>query len=163
MTGAVAAQGSLQIVAIFFILWAAGTAGDSTNYWIGRLAGEKAFGRFLNRKYLERTHQFYEKYGANTIVLARFVPIVRTFAPFVAGWARCAYRRFVTTAFWVNCCGSDFHLRSYFFATFHCQQHFLAGDRRHHTDFCDAALVENLRTSWRSRRPDPLVLGPGHL
>ncbi|NLO74780.1 MAG: DedA family protein [candidate division WS1 bacterium] len=103
VTGAVAAQRSLQVVAVFFILWAAGTAGDSTNYWIGRLAGEKAFGRFLNRKYLERTHQFYEKYGANTIVLARFVPIVRTFAPFVAGVGQMRYRRFVTYSVLGNC------------------------------------------------------------
>jgi membrane-associated protein len=73
--------------------------GDSVNYWIGSLLGPRIFRgekiRFLNPKHLERTHEFYERYGAKTIVLARFVPIVRTFAPFVAGMGRMTYRKFM--------------------------------------------------------------------
>ena len=103
VTGAVAAKGSLNVVAVFFLLWAAGVAGDSSNYWIGRLAGEQAFGRFLNRKHLDRTHKFYEKYGSSTIIMARFVPIVRTFAPFVAGVGEMPYRRFLTFSLLGNC------------------------------------------------------------
>ncbi len=80
------------------ILWLAGVCGDSTNYWIGRFIGPRAFhsnSRLLNKKHLERTHHFYEKHGASTVIVARFVPIVRTFAPFVAGIGAMHYRRFV--------------------------------------------------------------------
>lgn len=83
---------------LLLILWLAGCCGDSTNYWIGRFIGPRAFrsnSRLLNRKHLERTHEFYEKYGASTVIVARFVPIVRTFAPFVAGIGAMRYRRFV--------------------------------------------------------------------
>src|SRR5262249_3350733 len=73
--------------------------GDSVNYWIGSLLGPRIFRgedvRFLNRKHLEKTHEFYERYGGKTIVLPRFVPIVRTFAPFVAGMRRMAFRQFM--------------------------------------------------------------------
>ncbi len=98
--GTFAADGSLRIGWVFFILSVAAAAGDTVNYWIGYLAGPKVFHkenvRFLNKKYLDRTHQFYEKYGGKTIILARFVPIVRTFAPFVAGIGKMTYRSFVT-------------------------------------------------------------------
>jgi membrane-associated protein len=103
VSGAIAARGSLNVVALWLILWAAGIAGDNSNYWIGRLAGEQAFGRFLNRKHLDRTHKFYEKYGSSTIIMARFVPIVRTFAPFVAGVGEMQYRRFLTFSILGNC------------------------------------------------------------
>jgi membrane-associated protein len=103
VAGALAARGNFYVVALFFILYAAGVAGDSSNYWIGRLAGEKAFGRFMNQKHLDRTHKFYEKYGSSTIIMARFVPIVRTFAPFVAGVGEMPYRRFLTFSIIGNC------------------------------------------------------------
>lgn len=103
VAGTIAARGALNPVLIWIVLWAAGIAGDSSNYWIGRLAGEKAFGRFLNKKHLERTHKFYEKYGSVTIILARFVPIVRTFAPFVAGVGEMRYRLFLPYSILGNC------------------------------------------------------------
>ena len=83
---------------LLLILWLAGVAGDSTNYWIGRFIGPRAFhsnSRLLNKKHLERTRVFYERHGGSTVIMARFVPIVRTFAPFVAGIGAMRYRRFV--------------------------------------------------------------------
>jgi membrane-associated protein len=81
------------------VLSAAAILGDSVNYAIGATLGPRVFRRegvrFLNRRHLERTHEFYERYGAKTIVIARFVPIVRTFAPFVAGIGRMRYRQFL--------------------------------------------------------------------
>ena len=98
--GTFAALGSLDISLIFGILVFAAMAGNTTNYWIGYFAGPKIFHRddvrFLNRNHLERTHRFYEKYGGKTIIIARFVPIVRTFAPFVAGIGRMTYGRFIS-------------------------------------------------------------------
>jgi membrane-associated protein len=88
----------LSFVVAFILLWIAAILGDSANYWIGSLLGPKVFhkkeSRWLNPKHLERTHQFYEKYGAKTIILARFLPIIRTFAPFVAGIGRMTYGKF---------------------------------------------------------------------
>jgi membrane-associated protein len=99
-TGTFAAMGSLKAGWLFAILSMAAVAGDTVNYWIGYFVGPKVFHmekvRFLNKRYLDRTHQFYEKYGGKTIVIARFVPIIRTFAPFVAGIGRMTYRKFVT-------------------------------------------------------------------
>lgn len=83
---------------IFILLTIAAIAGDSVNYAIGHAVGPRAFSgnvRFLKREYLERTHAFYEKYGGRAIILARFVPIVRTFAPFVAGVGAMTYNKFV--------------------------------------------------------------------
>ena len=97
--GALSATGALDIVVLFLILNLAPLMGDSTNYWIGRKLGRAAFdGRFrlLKRQHLERTERFYERYGGKTLILARFVPIVRTYAPFVAGASRMRYGRFVT-------------------------------------------------------------------
>jgi len=97
--GAFAARGSLDLASCLALLAAAGILGDSVNYWIGGMAGPAVFhradSRFLNRKHLERTHVFFEKYGGKTIVIARFVPIIRTFAPFVAGIGRMSYARFL--------------------------------------------------------------------
>jgi membrane-associated protein len=76
------------------ILPIAAILGDSVNYWIGIFRGENV--RFLNKKHLERTHEFYERYGGKTIILARFMPIIRTFAPFVAGMGRMTYRYFMS-------------------------------------------------------------------
>jgi membrane-associated protein len=89
----------LSLPALAAILIVAAILGDSLNYWIGSLLGPRIFRgekiRFLNPKHLERTHEFYERYGGKTIILARFVPIVRTFAPFVAGMGRMTYRKFM--------------------------------------------------------------------
>ena len=86
--GSFAALGSLNPIALFLILTAAAILGDTLNYWIGHYIGPRAFSgniRFLKKEYLDRTHGFYEKHGGKTIILARFIPIIRTFAPFVAG------------------------------------------------------------------------------
>jgi membrane-associated protein len=93
------------------ILFAAAVLGDGVNYHVGKLLGPKVFNsdksRFLNKKHLVKTQLFYEKYGPKTIIIARFVPIVRTFAPFVAGIGKMQYRRFVLfnligAALWVG-------------------------------------------------------------
>jgi membrane-associated protein len=99
-SGAIAGREAapLSVWALFAIIGTAAFLGDTANYWIGRWIGPKALdrdGRFLKRKYLDRTRAFYERHGPKTIVLARFVPIVRTFAPFVAGIGAMRYRRFL--------------------------------------------------------------------
>jgi len=96
--GAIAALGALDPVVLVLLIAASAVAGDNTNYWIGRWVGPRAFSgkvRFLNRRYLDRTHAFYEKHGGKTVVLARFAPILRTFAPFVAGVGAMHYPRFL--------------------------------------------------------------------
>ena len=96
--GALAATGGLDVGILWVLLTAAAIFGDTANYWIGHAVGPRAFtshSRFLKREHLEKTHAFYEKHGGKTIVLARFMPIVRTFAPFVAGIGRMSYRRFI--------------------------------------------------------------------
>jgi membrane-associated protein len=96
--GAFAALGSFKLVPLMFLLIAAAILGDTVNYWVGARIGPRAFSgniRFLKKEYLERTQAFYERHGGKTIVLARFVPIVRTFAPFVAGVGRMNYPRFL--------------------------------------------------------------------
>jgi len=96
--GAFAKKGSLDPHVLFLILSVAAILGDTVNYWIGAWIGPRAFSgevRFLKKEYLDRTHRFYEKYGGKTIILARFVPIVRTFAPFVAGIGAMSYGRFI--------------------------------------------------------------------
>ena len=103
VAGAVAAGGGMDVHALFAVLACASFAGDNTNYWIGHYAGPKIFrregSRLLNPAHLERTRRFYEKHGGKTVLIARFVPIVRTFAPFVAGMGEMAYARFVFYAF----------------------------------------------------------------
>lgn len=102
--GALAANegNNLNVILIIVLLIIAALAGDNTNYFIGRYLarkgeGAKLFGLFTIRKdYLNKTHAFYEKHGARTIIIARFVPIVRTFAPFVAGVGSMTYRRYIT-------------------------------------------------------------------
>lgn len=96
--GTFAATGSLEIGLLILLLCVAAIAGDTVNYWIGRWVGPRAFSgsiRWLRQDYLRKTEQFYERHGGKTIVLARFVPIVRTFAPFVAGVGHMNYRRFL--------------------------------------------------------------------
>jgi len=96
--GAIAAGGSLDVAWLFGILSVAAVAGDTVNYQIGLYLGPKALykenARVLKKEYLDRTHRFYDRYGGKTIVIARFVPIVRTFAPFLAGVGKMSYWRF---------------------------------------------------------------------
>lgn len=100
--GLFARLGYLNIAYLVFLLFLAAIIGDSTNYWVGRKIGLKALQIKLRGKnivkpeYLTKTHEFYDTYGPKTIILARFVPIVRTFAPFVAGIAEMNYRKFLT-------------------------------------------------------------------
>ncbi|OGJ55988.1 hypothetical protein A3D88_01160 [Candidatus Peribacteria bacterium RIFCSPHIGHO2_02_FULL_52_16] len=95
--GAFAAEGSLHLVTSFVLLTCAAIIGDSVNYWIGSLIGKKAFtinNRFFKHEYLMKTEAFYEKHGGKTIIIARFLPIIRTFAPFVAGVGNMNYATF---------------------------------------------------------------------
>lgn len=97
--GAFAATGSLNVMWLFVLLSIAAIVGNIVNYSIGHYVGptimQKKNIRFLNKEYLERTHKFYEKYGVATIIIARFIPIIRTFAPFVAGIGFMSYGRFM--------------------------------------------------------------------
>ncbi len=94
--GAFAAKGSLNIFLSYILMTSAALLGDNCNYWIGRFFGPKIFGKLLNKKYLDQTHQFYEKHGVLAVVIAQFAPIIRTFAPFVAGIGKMTYPKFVT-------------------------------------------------------------------
>jgi membrane-associated protein len=99
--GLLSSQGMpLNIWALGVLLNVAAIVGDNTNYWVGRLTGPRIFTRedslFFRRKHLERAHEFYVKHGPKTVVLARFMPIIRTFAPLVAGVGRMDYRTFLT-------------------------------------------------------------------
>ncbi|WHH50845.1 DedA family protein [Pseudomonas sp. Ap32] len=99
IAGAVAAGGGMDPVLLAGLLMAAAILGDSTNYVIGRTAGERLFNKpnskIFRRDYLQRTHDFYERHGGKTVTMARFLPILRTFAPFVAGIAHMHYPRFL--------------------------------------------------------------------
>jgi len=100
VVGTLAAAGGMDIGLVTALLVAAALCGDNTNYWIGRWVGPKVFhdtnARWLNRRHLDRTHAFYERHGGKAIVIARFVPIVRTYVPFVAGIGTMPYLRFLT-------------------------------------------------------------------
>jgi membrane-associated protein len=96
--GTFAAIGALDVRILFLLLAAAAIIGDTVNYWIGHIIGPRAFTGevpFLKKEYLDRTHEFYERHGGKTIILARFIPIIRTFAPFVAGIGAMSYRHFI--------------------------------------------------------------------
>jgi membrane-associated protein len=95
--GTFAALGSLNVWLLFLLLAAAAVLGDTVNYWIGHYLGDRAYNiKRIKREYLERTRGFFDKYGRKTIFLARFVPIVRTFAPFVAGIGQMSYPAFIS-------------------------------------------------------------------
>jgi membrane-associated protein len=116
--GAIGATGALHLPTIFLLLIAAAYLGNAVNYAIGRRIGprvfqasgnETMFGKLLNRKYLDQAHEFFEKHGGRAVVLSRFVPIVRTFLPFVAGAAQMAPRQFliynlIGAVSWVTLC-----------------------------------------------------------
>lgn len=96
--GAIAAIGSLNIWSLYILLLIAAVLGDTVNYWIGHFIGPKVYKKdtkFFKKEHLDKAHHFYEKHGNKAIVLARFVPIVRTFAPFVAGIAKMTYKHFI--------------------------------------------------------------------
>ena len=97
--GTFAALKALKVGWLILLLSAAAIIGDTVNYWVGHHVGPKVFckeeARFFKKEYLERTHAFYEKHGGKTIIIARFVPIIRSFAPFVAGIGRMSYGRFL--------------------------------------------------------------------
>lgn len=118
--GTFAALGSFDILWLYIILLTAAILGDNCNYWIGRFIGPKVFARpdskFLKKEYLDKTHSFYEKHGGKAIIIAKFMPIFRTFTPFVAGIGAMSYKKFlfynVTSAIiWVTI----FTLGGYFF------------------------------------------------
>ena len=100
VAGALAATGGMDITLLIAVLLSAAVLGDNTNYWIGRWVGKKVLHwgegapRFFNRGAYDKAHGFYEKYGPTTMIIARFIPLVRTFAPFVAGVARMTYPRY---------------------------------------------------------------------
>lgn len=97
--GTFAGLGDLDVGLVFIILCAASILGDSSNYWVGRLIGRKAFqSRFIKQEHLLKTQAFYDRHGRKTIILARFLPILRTFAPFVAGVGVMPYPRFLTVS-----------------------------------------------------------------
>jgi len=111
--GAFAATGALDLKWVLILLTVAAVLGDAVNYMIGHVMGPKVFSqpdsRVFKKEYLDRTHQFYEKYGGKTIIIARFVPIVRTFAPFVAGVGNMTYAKFagynvIGGLLWVSVC-----------------------------------------------------------
>lgn len=99
VAGALCGLGAMQLEWLAPLLIVAAFSGDNTNYWVGRLIGlrllERASGRFIKREHIDKTRTFYEKHGGKTIIFARFMPIVRTFAPFVAGIGLMRYRLFV--------------------------------------------------------------------
>lgn len=111
--GAIAATGALDVWMCGLIIGFAAFCGDNTNYWVGRIIGPKVFSRedsfFFRKAHLEKTEQFYNRYGSRTVIIARFVPIVRTFAPFVAGVGKMPYGRYIAfssagSALWVPIC-----------------------------------------------------------
>lgn len=113
VSGVIASGGHPDMALLLPILCLAPIMGDSTNYWIGRVIGPKVFHkekvRFLNRQYLDRAHAFYQKHGGKAVAIGRFMPIIRTFVPFVAGIGKMSYLRFLTfsvvgTLAWINLC-----------------------------------------------------------
>jgi membrane-associated protein len=95
VVGTLAAVGGMQIGVVIVVLIAAALCGDNVNYWVGRSAGRRLAARWINPLYLKRTHVFYERHGGKTIIIARFMPIIRTYVPFVAGLGAMPYLRYL--------------------------------------------------------------------
>ena len=95
IVGTLAAAGGMDIGLVMAVLVAAALCGDNCNYFIGRWTGTRLFGKFIDPDYLRRTHDFYERHGGKTIIIARFMPIVRTYVPFVAGLGAMPYPRYI--------------------------------------------------------------------
>jgi membrane-associated protein len=95
VVGTLAAAGGMDIALVMAVLVAAALCGDNCNYFIGRWTGTRLFGKFINPEYLRRTHDFYARHGGKTIIIARFMPIVRTYVPFVAGLGAMPYLRYI--------------------------------------------------------------------
>jgi membrane-associated protein len=120
--GAFAALGSFNIFFLIGMFWVAAFLGDTANYWIGHFFGQKLIDNPkipINQSHIDKTQKFYDKHGGKTIFLARFIPIVRTFAPFVAGIGKMEYKKFITynasgALAWV----SGFTMLGYFFGNF---------------------------------------------
>jgi len=93
--GAFASRGQLSLLVLLSILFIAALVGNMTNYFLGRYFGQKVFSRFIKKEHLKRTHSFFDKYGSKTLIIARFVPIIRTIAPFIAGVGKMDYLKFV--------------------------------------------------------------------
>jgi membrane-associated protein len=132
MAGAFAAIGQLNIGLMFFLLAGAAVLGDTCNYWIGHFIGPRAFkwkeSRFFKPAVLKKTHELYEKHGGLFIVMARFMPFVRTYAPFFAGLGAMTYRRFImfcvlAASLWVGVClGAGYLLGNIPFVAKHFEQ-----------------------------------------
>jgi len=95
VAGTFAAAGSFNVFYLFIIVAAAAILGDTVNYWLGKYFGENLFSKLINKEHMEQAKKFYERHGKKAIVLARFVPIIRTFAPFVAGIGKMNYTSFL--------------------------------------------------------------------
>lgn len=117
VVGTFAAKGAFNLTIIFIVLTAAAIIGDTVNYWIGNYFGENVFvnNRFFKKEHLEKTKAFYNKHGGKTIIIARFVPIIRTFAPFVAGIGKMNYFRFIS----FNIIGGILWVASFLFAGYY--------------------------------------------
>lgn len=157
--GAFAARGSLHLATALGLLAAAAILGDTVNYWAGDVLGPKVFQSerswLLNKKHLMRTHQFYERHGGKTIIIARFIPIIRTFAPFVAGIGEMSYARFLS----YNVIGGLSWVGVFVFGGFYFGN--LDVVRRNFTLVIFAIIIlsvmpgviEFLRHRWRAARP----------
>ena len=95
VAGALAAAGGMSLALVMTVLVVAALCGDNANYWIGRWAGTRLLASWINPSHLKRTHDFYERHGGKTIIIARFMPIVRTYVPFVAGLGAMPYGRYI--------------------------------------------------------------------
>jgi membrane-associated protein len=124
--GALSYAAQLNVGFSWALLTVAALMGDHSNYWIGRFFGPNVFGKFMNKKYLDKTHEIYEKHGVQTLILFQFAPIFRTFAPFVAGVGKMSYHKFTRynlmgVLLWTSIC----IFSGYFFGTFPwVNQHF---------------------------------------